>query len=590
MKRILFIIIIAALISVGNTTAQEISVSKPIKNLKTLTGLEKSPNNVFYPAQPGATLWVDTIGTTYYAFQSNGSSGDRIICHDDGSVHICWTNLSDWPYPGSPRNIYCAYRDTLGNWSDPIQVSQNATAGYCQMSEIHGNRATIAYHETSGSDPTYVTLTVEWNPPGLGFFEYHDPPDEVFPQNTASPGRLYWPYITVDRNGYIHEVASENTDKRLMRMAYTRSEDDGVTWTDLELVDTVMVISSVLDASPVSDKVVLAYCDPNDTTTQWNNDIVYYVSEDGQSWNWRYGKINVTNYTSDDDSLWAYTDCDVIIDYNDNVHLVWNASRIDSDNYVAYRTYLFHYCDDSGEITEITHHPELGFDDICGDWSRPICKMSLGCSEQNSGYIAVAWTQFDTADVSVNGFGNGDIWFAASFDSGENWPWVMNITNTSSPGCFSGDCMSEHWSSLSDEVLVEGNNPGYQLTYILDKDAGAAINDEGSATENPVVYDSDIISDIPEEDILPEEVSLAQNYPNPFNVSTTISFTLEKTSQTVIEVFNITGAKVAKLLDKKLDGGRHSITWDASDIASGVYFYQIKTEEYSETRRATLIK
>ncbi len=589
MKKIFIVATIMILTTGILTNALETSKSLPIKNNRQRTGLEKLPDTRVYPAQPGAALVIDTVGTTYYEFQTNGSPGDRIIAHTDGSVHICWTNLLDWPYPPSPRHVYYAYKDVQGTWSEPMQVSQNNPAGFCQMSGIFETHASIAYHETYDSNPTYVTLASEHDPIGFGFFNYFDTPDQLYPQTPESPGQLYWPYVTVDRNNNIHVVASENTDRRLQRMAYTFSSDSGATWSALRLVDTVMVIGSVMDASPVSDRVVLAYCDPNDTTTQWNNDIVYFVSEDGYSWNWRYGKQNVTNYATDDDSLWAYTDCDVIIDYNDDIHLVWNASRIDSDGYIEWKTFLFHYAEDTGEITQITHHPDSLFADICGTWNRPICKMSLSCNSYFTDAIEVSWTQFDTADVSMGGFGNGDIWMACSHDGGLSWPIIRNITSTSSPDCYPGECMSENWGTLADEF---DSFPyfEYQMTYILDKDAGSAIEPEGSPTENFVVYDWDIVSGIDDPVNLPENYHLAQNYPNPFNAKTQISFNLEKPSRTTIDIYDITGTRVCSLLDDDLQSGTHNATWDATGFASGVYFYKINTEDFSETKRAILIK
>ncbi len=587
MKRLLLTVIIASMVIASSISALEYTASLPAKNYKAYTGLEQCPELPEYPSMPGAALWIDTVGVTYYDYQTNGSSGDRIIYHDDGSVHVSWMKLFSWPYPQGQRHIFYSHMDTQGNWGGEMQVSQNSPAGYCQMSKIYGNRAAIVYHETGGTDPTYVTLAIEWEP-GLGFFDYYDVPDELYPQTPDSPGRCYWPYTTVDTNDNIHIMMTENTDRRLQRMAYTRSEDGGSNWTDLALVDTVMVISSVLDASPVSDKVVVAYCDPFDTTSQWKNDVVYYESYDGYTWNWRYGKINVTDYANDDDSLWAYTDCDVIIDYNDDIHLVWNASRITSDDMVEYKTFLFHYCDATEEITEITHHPDSLFADICGAWNRPICKMSLSCSPADNNAIAVSWTQFDTSDVSASGYGNGDIWTASSFDNGASWPIKDNATNTHSPGCYPGECMSEHWGTYADDVLFEPWNPEYYLTYILDRDAGAVIQEEGIATENLVIRD--IFSSLDESSSNPGNYSISQNYPNPFNASTTISFTIEKPSRTTIDIFDITGARVCKLLDRELDTGEYKVTWNAEKVASGVYFYQISTEDHTETRRAIMIK
>ena len=592
MTRKIILLAFFAVLLFGLARAAELSKTMPAINHKHIVGNEILPDVDVYPLQPGTAQDIlMSIGTTFYEYQSNGSSGDRIVICDDGSIYFCWMKLFGWPYPPSPRHIYYNWISPEGNLLGPegMQISDISGSGYCQMSYIYGNRGTIAYHCENGTNPTFVTLAIEWDPPGAGFFDYFDPPDEIFPQSPDSPGRLFWPYIVVDRSNHIHIVSTENTDRRMQRMAYTRSEDGGTTWSALELVDTVQVISSVLDASPVSDRVVLAYSKTQDTTTQWNNDIVYFSSDSGTVWDWRYGMINVTNYGLNNDSLWAYTDLDAIIDYNDYVHIVWNAQWV-IDQSVHYKTYLFHYSEETGEITEITHHPDSLWTNISGVWNRPVCKMSLGVQEISND-LYMTWTQFDTSDVSAAGFGNGDIYMARSYDGGATWEDIENLTNTQSPGCYPGECESDHWASLADYIPPGSPAPIY-LTYINDKDAGAVIQDppEGVATENPVMYFHREISDILDTNNRPTNFSLNQNYPNPFNARTTISFELENPSPVLLEIYDITGAKVETLTDELLPAGCHDIIWNADDVASGVYYYKLTASNSSETKQAVLIK
>jgi len=597
MNRKIILLMFFAVLMFSLAQAIELSQTMPPKNYKHIVGNEPLPNVDVYPLQPGTALNT-IIGTTYYEYQTNGSSGDRIALCDDGSIYFCWMNLFGWPYPPAPRQIYYNWISPDGNLLNPdgLQISDVSGSGYCQMSYIYANRGVIAYHCENGTNPTFVTLAIEWDPPGMGFFDYFNPPDEIFPQSPASPGRLYWPYVVVDRNSNIHIVSTENTDRRIQRMAYTRSEDGGTTWTALQQVDTVEVISSVLDASPVSDRVVLAYSKTQDTTTQWRNDIVYFSSDSGTSWDWRYGMINVTDYGNDDDYLWAYTDLDAIIDYNDYVHIIWNAQWVTDSIY--FRTYLFHYSEETGEITEITHHPDSLWDNISGVWNRPVCKMNLGIIEddQFSSAVFATWTQFDTSDVSATGFGNGEIYTSFSLDRGSTWSVPVDLTNSHSPGCYPGECESDHWSSLADRVeLIDNRFAKLHYTYINDKDAGAVIQDppEGVATENPVIYDEfiiDLVTAVPETDNRPTNFSLNQNYPNPFNARTTILFELENSSPVLLEIFDITGAKVKTLVDEFLPAGSHDITWNADEVASGVYFYKLSTSNSSQTRQAVLIK
>ena len=91
-------------------------------------------------------------------------------------------------------------------------------------------------------------------------------------------------------------------------------------------------------------------------------------------------------------------------------------------------------------------------------------------------------------------------------------------------------------------------------------------------------------------DNLPGEFSLSRNYPNPFNPSTRISFTLPEKSEVRVDVFNIMGQKVATLADGSFEAGHHTVTWDASQNASGVYFYKLTTGEFAKARKMILLK
>jgi len=89
--------------------------------------------------------------------------------------------------------------------------------------------------------------------------------------------------------------------------------------------------------------------------------------------------------------------------------------------------------------------------------------------------------------------------------------------------------------------------------------------------------------------------SLSQNYPNPFNPNTHIDFNLAGACQVKLEVYNILGNKVKTLVNGKLGAGHKSITWDGKDeqgkeLASGIYFYRLKADEFTLTNRMLLLK
>jgi len=83
---------------------------------------------------------------------------------------------------------------------------------------------------------------------------------------------------------------------------------------------------------------------------------------------------------------------------------------------------------------------------------------------------------------------------------------------------------------------------------------------------------------------------LSQNYPNPFNPSTTITYQLPKATIVNLSIYNITGQLVETLVNGHKNAGYYSVEWNARNVGSGLYFYQIEAGEYTETRKCVILK
>lgn len=96
------------------------------------------------------------------------------------------------------------------------------------------------------------------------------------------------------------------------------------------------------------------------------------------------------------------------------------------------------------------------------------------------------------------------------------------------------------------------------------------------------------VNNISEE--IPTEYLLSQNYPNPFNPITTIKFSIPKATFVEIAVYDITGREIETLVNESLQAGTYQTTWNAASYPSGVYFYKIVSDNYTETKKMLLIK
>ena len=89
---------------------------------------------------------------------------------------------------------------------------------------------------------------------------------------------------------------------------------------------------------------------------------------------------------------------------------------------------------------------------------------------------------------------------------------------------------------------------------------------------------------------IPKEFSISQNFPNPFNPTTQIEYSLPLDSNVKLEVFNSLGQKVMDLVNTQKAAGKHTATFDASQLTSGLYLYKITTPTFSQTKKMLLIK
>ena len=89
---------------------------------------------------------------------------------------------------------------------------------------------------------------------------------------------------------------------------------------------------------------------------------------------------------------------------------------------------------------------------------------------------------------------------------------------------------------------------------------------------------------------LPSEYNLAQNFPNPFNPVTTIAYQLPKTDRVSIIVYDLLGSEVTTLVNSVQSAGIHNVSWNASNVASGIYFYRLRSGSFTQTRKLVVIK
>jgi hypothetical protein len=151
---------------------------------------------------------------------------------------------------------------------------------------------------------------------------------------------------------------------------------------------------------------------------------------------------------------------------------------------------------------------------------------------------------------------------------------------------WNGDILQTSIDFMIGQVLPGNSN--YNFKGIIDD--VSIYNYALSSSEIEDLFDQSTPIKAPADQGVPQSYSLLQNYPNPFNPSTIINYELPITNDVQLSIFNLMGQKIATLVSERQEVGYHSVQWDASGLASGVYYYQIKAGAYIDIKKMLLLK
>lgn len=617
------------------------------------------------------------VGSTWWESQHNGTVGRMIGVEPDGRIWVVWTDLES---EGGSRHIKLRIASEVegvlvAEGDAPAQVDNSNRAGYTSMGfNAEDGLVFPGYHATpTANDPYQSRVANEWLLfPGV-FIEATIP--------DYGTDEHIWPRIAFGENaegtGYVYSAASMNRDDdpaAAMEITFARLEYDGTPGNETLIVpdeqqlitDIGMNIAADVAVSYDGSRVVIGQTvsrdyedDPNADASQMNNDLWYWLSEDGgETFDWE-NPVNLTSFidpdpsylpddtlTADQDTFRLYTDLNMYFDHDNVLHAAFTCPGYFSyEGTITYTSTIYHWDENSGVFTRVADGTFWN-NQSPGAWQRQAQRPSM-YQDPDTGIMWLVYHQYgvpgDTLDEgyardqSDDGFTCGEVFVTASPAGpyyGKLWANGVNITDTrneTEEPMAAGDCRSER------EPSVSLTNPGDYLNifYILDTDAGFTAQTEGEYTECPAVihrvskteilgmFDSwlpnypmhcdstdhweddfgyawdgewddpfsrDFANGAEEKTLNPNEFELNQNYPNPFNPTTQISFSLKNEGNVTLAVYDILGREVAKLVDRKLTAGTHGVTFDATDLASGVYFYRLTSGEFTKSMKMMLVK
>ena len=486
----------------------------------------------YNPTDPIGDVFI--LGTTWYDIQHNGTCGRQIQIDNDNWVHVVWMNGLN--FGASQRHIFYQLMDPNDVLQFPggVQVDQLPRSGYTTMVLYPDNRAMPTFHQGQGGATNFHTGIAFDYFPRTGAFMTTELP---WVYELGLDLEVIWPRSAIDANNRMHVVSTENPASGVagdpQRHYYGWADFDPgtltlTTCTAQEMMTWTMVIASDVGASPVSDRVAIGWMQMAATgdTNQYDNDLILCISEDGINWDWT-DTINVTNWIPPDmsyypdttlmnrDTIRCYTDMCVMFDYNDVVHVFFSTRGFYSlqGTLTWGNGYIWHWDEDNGYFSMVangwfsngyyapgawniyTQKPSASADEATGDL---YCMYQRYMNPIGPGPQGFPYMIADTTDYSQAGFPNGEIWVTKSTDGGVSWAEGTNVTDTQSPGAGPGQCLSELTPCMAPQITDDN----LHIFYIMDKDAGAVVQTEGTWTLNDVIYQRVPTSMIAEEPLL----------------------------------------------------------------------------------------
>jgi hypothetical protein len=327
--------------------------------------------------------------------------------------------------------------------------------------------------------------------------------------------------------------------------------------------------------------------------------IGYYKStNNGTSWTWTVlGRDGDALVVAAGDTVYMllenFSGSDAVVDANNNVHVVANGYtvKIVNDSTTSLRFYTLYWkTGQSGWkiISNPAHGAYAEYDSAYYGYSGNGFGHAYPTIAVGGNSVFSIWSQTRFVDGkmdTVAGFVDYDLWYTYSNDNGANWKLPMMLAN-SGGGLF---------ANAAEELVISVANSEATayFTYIKDGTRGSGVFGESTANLEPnyfrTITFSTVVS-VGNETVNPASFELAQNFPNPFNPATSIRYTIGKSDNVSLKVYNMLGQEVASVVNQFQTAGSYTVNFDASKLASGMYLYKIQSGSFSDVKKMMLLK
>ncbi|MCB0722507.1 MAG: immune inhibitor A [Ignavibacteriae bacterium] len=263
-----------------------------------------------------------------------------------------------------------------------------------------------------------------------------------------------------------------------------------------------------------------------------------------------------------------------------SVNPLWTASGPNANNTWATTT------------SDFVSPPFSYTDSPFGNYSSNVTNtLTLNTPIPLSNTLNIIKLMFNTRYATESGWDYGQV--QISTNNGTSWTALQGKFTKPGSGSFQPNGQPLYDGTMStwkqEEIdISQYRNNSVKLRFYFRSDNGT--NLDGWYVDDICILGYDGSTGITGNGQIPVSYDLSQNYPNPFNPSTMINFSIPKDQAVTLKVYDMLGREVSQLVSGVQKAGSYSVVFDGSKLSSGVYYYEIRAENFVETKRMVLVK
>lgn len=530
-----------------------------------------------YPPVQGASLTYTFHPTgvhTVYDLQSNAVPSE--IWQDPlvpSNVHATFM-YSLVPGFATRAAAYMFSNDAGATWTNLGDVPSSGRAGFPAITGLPNGAAVIANHNTTNGTTARTKINYD---AGAGFGVF----TEIDPGLLAGADGI-WPRVLGISNSKLAFVSSINGQVISATNTASSLTPPG-TFSGYVNYDGDQAEVYALALAP-NGRVGHAYVGSDNVDP---NDVFYrFSTDDGLTWS---TATKVWDWNEATDSLGCLRGVSLTYGNNNEPYVAFNISTLTATGFfpgLPSSIRVWSPSVNGGIAKVIADQSTVPFFPNQGQTSDaflPICRPSIGRSSTGNqlfvGFVATTGQYGEDTSAYYSA------WFTYSNSNGNSWATPERMTPTT-------PLRDWRFLSVSQVNITTGPTSLVQMMIQNDSLAGTHVNGspigDGEATGIRVNVSTSVTNI---SSVVPSDFNLAQNFPNPFNPSTSIRFDVSKTTNITLKVYNSNGQEVATLANNELvSPGTKEVTFNASNLSSGIYFYTLFAGDFKETKKMMLVK